>query len=224
MLPFGSPLGRAARIVALAAGLAALTAVEACVRPSASRPMLQQPEQRFKDYADSATRQKARNKGWGDEQRLALIDSTGPYPLRLRHGPLVRIIPHDDLEAFRMEEFQVTGWQFVARFEVTPLPEFPARGYPKLSLDTGNVNYLFLRHSVADGWQALIGPGCENATITFACSGSRYRVDELERHEAGATATKVPPGTARFVWSDDDETVWIRCVSGCCQLGAKISL
>jgi len=197
--------------------------IQSCVRPSVAAPFLQQAGQGFKDYAGSATSKKARNKGWGDEQRLAITDASGPYPLKLRYGPLVRIIPHDDLEKLEMKDFQITGWQFVARFEVTPLSPLPELGYPKLSLNAGDQNFLFLRLSDRGVWQALIGPGCDNPTTTFGCTGSRYEVQELERHVEGATDTKLPPGTARFVWSDDDETVWIRCVSGCCQLGRKIS-
>lgn len=218
MLPIGLLRKPTARTVALAIGLAALAGTQSCVR--SSLPMLQQPSQNFPDYADSATSKKAGNNGWSDEQRLALPDSTGPYPLKLRHGPLVKIIPHDDLEKMEMEQFQIQGWQFVARFIVTPIPEMPTLGYSKLSLNPGERNYLFLRHSRA-GWEALIGPGCENPAKDPNCSGTRHRVQEIEQHEKGDTRTKLPPGTARFVWSDDDETVWIRCVSGCCQVGSK---
>jgi len=223
MLPFGLLWRRAARTLALATGFFALAVIQSCARSSVSLPALQQPGQKFKDYADSATSKKTKNKGWGDEQRLAIMDSSGPYPLKLRYGPLVRIIPHDDLEKLEMKDFQITGWQFVARFEVTPLPQLPELGYPKLSLNPGDQNFLFLRRSDVGVWEALIGPGCDSPTTTLRCTGSRYRVRELERHVEGATDTKLPPGTARFVWSDADETVWIRCVSGCCQLDQKIT-
>lgn len=163
--------------------------------------------------ARSATRAKRAIPGWGDQQRLAVLDSAGPADTtgRLRHSALATIAPHDELERFSADSF-AGAFRLVAT--VTSDSAYPKLGM--LPADTTYPNTLWLRRVSGTTWQARM---TIPANASIPPGGSRHKFFAV----IPTTHSEPVPGTARWIWRADDESVWVRCGSGCCELGNEIA-
>jgi hypothetical protein len=143
--------------------------------------------------------------GAHDEQKLAIVRGMGPqpHPSRIRAS----VTPVDDLD--QLDESDYATWRDVATFWLRDDPEgtkyapdCPTKPRGCWGLRRGK-NTLQLRY---DGvWHAQVLPGG---------NGTPWPLDVNDC----AHFDVMVPGTARFHWRDDDDTVWIRCSQGCCQV------
>jgi hypothetical protein len=160
-------------------------------------------------------------KGWYDEQRLAIADAPGKP---LTTGALIgTAFPHpllgtlDDVDDFK------AMWIPVATVRLDGAPA----GHPtyakykaKLNFERGDNEVELCR---SDPSMRCVPEGMEPSTTCDADSdGSRwwariisptdtaYRCVTRRRHPESM------PGTVRWRWLLDDETLWVRCSFGCC--------
>jgi hypothetical protein len=150
--------------------------------------------------ARALTAQKARVPGWFDEQRLA----TGTRG-NLRHTALARIVPYDQLERYRTRDF-TDRWLFVAVIDSDS-------AYAKLGLapttPQGSPNRLDIQFRSRDQlWIARMRRPAGDSTL-FRVVHDPHPADPI-------------PGSARWVWQEDDESAWVMCGAGCCQLGTAM--
>ena len=155
----------------------------------------------------SGRRKEERVKGWYDEQYLAVIDANG----KLRPSSIKgRTIPASRLDTLDLTHFTCTGctkddWVPVA----TVIIESDSAGYylNKLNLLKDGPSQISIRHnaSVPGGrWEALI--------------------TNVQRHSVGRRMIWIDhrnmrvPGTSRWHFMGNDETVWMRCSYGCCDV------
>jgi hypothetical protein len=136
----------------------------------------------------------ARVKGWHDEQKLAVLDGGKLVPRKL-----ATIIPAEDLED--LDETAFETWRDVATiwFAEDPGPDY---GPKKWGFRKG-VNTLQMKYVGSGNWQAQVKGGDEPGEL---------RVVPTRHWNAFV------PGTARWNWKDDDESIWIRCAQGCCDV------
>ncbi|MEJ7809466.1 MAG: hypothetical protein WKG32_03530 [Gemmatimonadaceae bacterium] len=204
-------------------GLALAAATASCVRQpvsSVDAPALRGlSDSAVGEYVRAATRKKSKFPAFADSQRLAIPDSTQPG-LRLRHGPLAKIVALEDIEKYKKaSDFDYdlakkSGWRPVAGIEMND-PAFPGGfAYAKLGLINGVTNSLHITRDPRTGrWWAKMEPSKQ----TFAVEWKNHEGDpDLP---AGGI-----PGVARWLWRDSDETAWIRCANGCCTLGDAAEL
>lgn len=135
-------------------------------------------------------------KGWYDQQSLAI-----PSGLHVRPQPKIgTVIPNPDLgdNTFTFAEGVSTA---VATIEIGDIPEYKS----KLGLTAGT-NSLSLR--VKDNkW---------TAEIKNPATGTVKTLKVIRRDHTGE-GFKIP-GTVRWRWLAGDETIWVRCLYGCCQV------
>jgi len=173
-------------------------------------------------------------KGWNDYQKLALKNPTGPtYP-----GTLAGYVtPDGDLENRDLAAFQ-NKWVHVATIELDGPPGVyqaklglgaptPANPQNHLWMCNGAWNICQPASQASGGpaagtagtvakpdcsgdpgnpetwWSATVDPGNQ---VAFRC---------VHREDHGTIPV---PGTARWRWILNDETIWVRCANGCCQV------
>jgi hypothetical protein len=148
-------------------------------------------------------------KGWYDEQILAEDNGQGG----LKNDYLsAKIVPTVQSGTLKLSQFE--DWQQVATYYLDHYTKAYGRKL-KVIPDKTNINVgyeIWLRHNddlgPNDGWQA---------EIRSAVLGNSVAVSvKREGHETGAFHV---PGTARWEWSENDETAWVRCAEGCCSVG-----
>lgn len=164
------------------------------------------------------TRRKARVQGWVDSQPLAVPDSgpsvgttagvaRGAQAPRLRYGPGAKIVPIDYLEHLVGKDF--AQWRTVAYI-------YSEGAYPKLGIphpdSVGRPVALELRH-ISDrdsvGWEArVVYPPARYVSRTMPVHRHKHSPDEYP-----------VPGSARWIFTADDEAGWIDCDMGCCTVG-----
>lgn len=179
--------------------------------------------------------QVVRQKGWYDEEYLASSTPTsGPSPQLDGAGAFGTVFPVPELKGRKREDYPVgtfvpVGWISINRF---------SNGYSAkygFSLNTAppqgrDVNALFLcldngtnrckarpkkpcspTRDQASGllFYARLGKGPDDPKGTDFC------VDFV-----GTTLGVSTLGTVRWRWLDDDQTVWVSCPAGCCQISA----
>ena len=147
--------------------------------------------------ARALTVTKTRVPGWVDEQRLA-VGTRG----NLRHTARARIVPYDRLERYKTSDF-TDRWLFVATIDSDS-------AYAKLGLDStragGAPNRLDITYSSSERrWKAR---------MTTPTGTSRQFLVVYEGHPVDPV-----PGSARWVWKEDDESAWVMCGAGCCEIG-----
>ncbi len=157
----------------------------------------------------------ARIKGWNDVQRLAVKDGDHVVPSMIWGT----IVPHPLLDKLD-DPAKFKSWVHVADEVV----EGPAASYPKLNLTAG-VNKVYLCHNIPSACGITSPPACAAdptdgiqwwARITSGIGASVDRCVVRRTH----TDPGVPPipGAARWRWQAKDETNWIRCPTGCCEI------
>lgn len=176
----------------------------------------------FKD-----ARRVAEIKGWYDEERLA-----APSPDSALHPASVWgvIFPHPGLGALTSSSFLRT-WQHVA--DAVLEGTTPPYGTTKLNLGEGtNLIYLCSGEVQTDcgidtTWtDPRRNPPTGRQLCDPSTDGRRWWakiVDPLGRTEFRCVYRRdhgriVMPAAARWRWKETDQTVWIRCDDGCCDL------
>ncbi|MGH7500494.1 MAG: hypothetical protein ACREL7_01940 [Longimicrobiales bacterium] len=144
--------------------------------------------------ANSADPPQRRIKGWYDRQFLMDVQAGTP----VRSHVLGSIFPHEDLATYDVQKFK-DGWTEVATIEMS---DVLAKYQTRYGLSEGT-NRLELRIDGSNQWLGrIIDP-----------NDSMFDV----RIVPGHTHTQ-PIAVARWGWFDDDETMWVRCADGCCQV------
>lgn len=150
--------------------------------------------------------------GWHDEQRLSIPGPAGAVGAGLTPTTLMgHAFPDTLLEQRQPAEFDA-GWVPVSTIELSGGAD--GRIYTsKLNLSTG-VNQVFLRKA----------PGTMRfkALIISASGDSVEFAVKRHGHEGFQAATGLRiVGITRWRWLEDDETLWTRCLEGCCEVIRK---
>lgn len=143
-----------------------------------------------------------RIKGWYDQQFLAFKDAdmAKAQPTALRGT----VVPRPGLDTLSKEDFQ-HAWVPVSDIHVPS----PSAYQSKLNLHPG-WNELALRLFAGGKWRARI---TSSLGIGVERDVKRYG------HEGLKAATGIDiPGTNRWRWVANDETIWTRCLEGCCEV------
>jgi hypothetical protein len=176
------------------------------------------------------------NKGWHDEQFLAVLNTAGePIPSRLKGT----VVPHPDLLTRTVDNYKATflpvafvgfdmagGNQqalayYKAKFNFDPVPVSQLKNMNKLELCFGTTSECDNMPAPPAGsacatnvdaagrrwWVRLVG-GRDN-TIKHRCVIRR-------EHPALPVGVRFAK-TARWRWLLADETVWHECTQGCCE-------
>lgn len=157
--------------------------------------------------------------GWYDEQQLAVMTGTGLHP-----DSVATIFPDDQLDVLNSEaDYQNKGWIDVAYVTMShAIPDYESKFNFKVTPDSTQVNVIAICHGEPDGTNCPMNgqtPSPENATwrwwarITAPDNTVVYRKVK-QPHPHGQS---VPPVT-RWRWLDNDESFWIRCIQGCCEV------
>jgi hypothetical protein len=160
--------------------------------------------------ADPGQRRVRLIKGWHDYQWLAVKGHApgasylpGETPLMPRRS-YAAVIPDPDLEKREISHFRA-GWVPVATVVLRDTSDVYRR---KFGFEVGE-NHIFLK---LDGreWTASIRPE----------RGGEFerRVTRRDHSIDVDTAGIRIPGAARWRWSLDDESIWVRCDAGCCEI------
>jgi hypothetical protein len=147
---------------------------------------------------------KRRVKGWLDEQRLAVRDKSGEPLKPSKHG-VSTIFAVDNLESYtKPEDFEKPDWIHVATIS-------SPQEYPKLGLigSPGIQAEMYLHH--------VASPAAWSARIISIDKKGKATTSEFKVDMVGHDGEDIP-GVARWGWDDNDETIWVRCANGCCQV------
>jgi hypothetical protein len=163
--------------------------------------------------------------GWYDEQRLAEPSKTGPVPNVGNATGWVR--PDPGLSGRPASAYSTSKWLPSAVIEL----DGPSSVYLNklgVSKDKSGKYTSSIDICMADGsgrCEGIVpdtkgtcpvspGGGLWFARIHAGNGATIYRCVEYEK----ITPPFQPPGTTRWAWVDDDDTVWISCPSGCCKV------
>ena len=178
---------------------------------------------------------RSHSKGWYDEQILMVADAAGK-------GPEVSaitgtFIPDEHLgkgDGPALTSRFITGWQRVAEVAIRG----NAGGYTsKLNLFTSGEkmgeNTVLLCYAepgqpnnctgvdpakmkCADNWYSAIVHG----NLSDAASRTQYFCVIRRTHDVASGMRSHPPipGVVRWRWALNDETMWVRCLNGCCEI------
>lgn len=175
-----------------------------------------------------------RQKGWYDEEYLAsTIKTPGGFPVLDPAGAFGTVFPVPDLkdrniESYHLGAFVPVAWisitaassgylgKYGIRFNTAP-PQRPDVNVLSLCLDDGTNNFCKVKmnhlcHSTRDQssgyfFYARIVTGPDDP------EGKDFCVDYI-----GTDPTVSTPGTVRWRWLDNDQTIWVSCPAGCCQI------
>jgi hypothetical protein len=132
-------------------------------------------------------------KGWYDQQVLAIPSGENVRPQAIV-GTVIPVPGLADLP------FDATTYLQVATIEIGDIPQYKS----KLGLKRGT-NLLFMRGE-GDNWDAYVqAPDGEKKYL------------KAHRHGHEGQGFNIP-GTVRWRWLSKDETIWVRCLEGCCQV------
>ena len=163
-------------------------------------------------------------KGWHDEQWLARQGIAGLHPQPFRGT----IVPVKNLADFDATTFGSPTWVRVARVAVSPQDpvyetkfHFTAAAMPLLMNQIDLCQGRFADCAASDPGAGPVSeprcPGGANADwwarITNT-KGQKFFHCVTRRPHVGVTM----PGTARWLWDDNDELIWIECNEGCCKV------
>ena len=142
-----------------------------------------------------------RVQGWFDEQRLAIHSSTTTAEgVTVEPSSVIgKATPDWQLKSRSFADFNA-GWVYVGSLH---LPTVPTGYTSKLGVSAGD-NKLYFRRFPGDVWKARIIPA----------NGPPVTRDVIRTDHKGVNV----PATMRWRWLGNDETVWARCVEGCCQV------
>lgn len=182
----------------------------------------------FPGLGDPKERRVFAVKGWHDEQWLA-------HPVAGAPGAIVpkpfrgTLVPVKNLSSLKIAAFRGPDWVTVAGVAITPHDsDYQGKfGFTEATMP-GTMNKVALCNGdwaacIAKGGSPAVVPtepacpptddGTWWARITSTTGSHRYFCVKRNGH-AGITM----PGTARWRWLNTDETIWIECDAGCCQV------
>ena len=105
----------------------------------------------------------------------------------------------------------VSGSCTNADYKPVAIIDLPARipdYYTKYKLDMGRTKLLLRYDQAIDEWQAATQP---------MAGGAIYKTRIFVHFHKHAKLPRTPE-VARWKWSDKDETMWVRCANGCCEV------
>jgi hypothetical protein len=188
-------------MIGVRCGAAWCTVSEKAVKPSAPYAA--------SGVTDPRKRRVREIKGWYDEQRLWSIDK-GKWAHPTNNVGTIFADP--GLDQRPLSDFETKDGVLAAHVAMSNADAAYKR---KLNFDQagvgGEMNKIYIRHDATagpkSGWWAKIvsarGDVRDNFKVTY-------------RHHG------IPiPGIVRWRWKWDDETVWIACVQGCCEVEAE---
>jgi hypothetical protein len=144
-----------------------------------------------------AERQRRLIRGWYDQQVLAIPSGSNVKP-----QPVVgTVIPDANLGA---AEFVLNTEVHVATIEIGEIAQYKT----KLGLKNGKNELYLVRTGLGDNdWTAYVG---------LPEDPDRKKL-KAKRHGHEGENFDIP-GTVRWRWLSKDETIWVRCSLGCCQV------
>ena len=172
--------------------------------------------------------------GWYDEQRLATMRNRQLVP-----GPVAVVFADPNLD--RDPKLYDSTWQSVAYVALSQADPIYERKYRFVATPFGNqvdltgLNVVALcrgdaceipqsqRSRVAqcqkatapsDKWWVRTGPPTANPGNP---DDWEYKCATRYGHESEPVPIPIPPAV-RWRWSDKDETIWVRCGQGCCEV------
>lgn len=173
-----------------------------------------------------------RQKGWYDEEYLASTTPSGSLPTLDAEGAFGTVVPVPDLDKRTKNFYQPGKFVPVAWISISPSsngyfdkygfspsaapPKRPDVNAVSLCLDDGknicNANPKHICTPTRDQTSGLlfyarVGKGPDDLAGTDFC------VDFI-----GTNPDVSTPGTVRWRWRDDDQTIWVSCPAGCCQI------
>ena len=158
-------------------------------------------------------------KGWHDEQTLAKPGGKTSSQVSGAAFPQPELDRIEDEGSFR-ERWIPSAYILLDRpYAGNPL-NLP-RGHTTVELCRGS-SVACTGATAARCKHALPSPGALNqwwARISSENGDTFYRC--VRRHEhtmASGSSGVIPEGAVRWAWSDDDESLWIRCADGCCTI------
>jgi len=140
-------------------------------------------------------------RGWYDQQFLALPNGSSPFGVI--SSVLASTVPDDNLESY------TTPAAFATRRHVADVT-FPNGGIAGTKYETrwhfkskGNTVDLQLNPTTSNWTVYVNGVPYDNLTVKYTS-------------HAGFPIA----GTARWHWKPNDESLWVRCIDGCCEVDA----
>lgn len=156
-------------------------------------------------------------RGWHDDQVLAVSDPGAPSGLAPR-GPRARLFPHPLLGTWN-DPADFGEWRTVAHALI--VQGRPGKYADSLNLGTDPTEYELLHVNLGGPPPAEVG----SLTCTASATGTWYmRMTRRSTVMYGCVTQRAHPearqlpGTARWRWKVNDETMWVRCPGGCCTL------
>lgn len=174
--------------------------------------------------ADRKERRVFAVKGWHDDQWLARTGSAGLYAQPFRGT----IVPVKDLADFDATTFATPAWVEVARVSISPQdPVYETKFHFTTAAMPEKMNRIALcQGSWTDCLAADRPPPISSAPPKCATADDRWwaRITNTRGEKFYKCVNRVVnagvtmPGTARWLWSDTDEWIWVECDQGCCQV------
>ena len=172
-------------------------------------------------------------KGWYDEQLIA--DPYGGTSPRLTANKVVgTVFPVGDLEGRTIAAYRGKGWQQAAWVSLSDDSPAYFRKYgfkknpaPGASASVNAIALCFAQTSNS-GECGANKPAC--AVVDSVHGGRWYakvtNAGERDRlfcvaYRPSPFAEVQPPGVVRWRWTLKDETIWISCPSGCCEIDSN---
>jgi hypothetical protein len=147
--------------------------------------------------------------GWGDEQRLGIVVGGNLVPSTIRAS----VTPMPNLQS-RASSYYEADYKTAAVIWL--------RGDPSSTVYSSQwgmrqgMNILQLKYvSSTKKWLARVGPTDNTGKLLSSASFHEVTVNQVPHYDM------VVPGTARFRWQMKDETIWVNCDQGCCQVDGK---
>ena len=202
------------------------------IHPQDSRPFKSSPE-----IFEGGDLSRPLIKGWYDRQLLAGPGSNGPVVTSI----MGTIIPDAHIDVITNESVYENNWAHQATVGIDAASSYYLHkfNFIKNEGDTPQ-NHLWLCHNVpptsetgcpglgppgfakkcADGWVMRISQGSQAnpRNSKFFCVIRRGHVMMPAKPGTGMVMTPHITGTARWRWLLKDDTMWSRCVQGCCEV------
>lgn len=167
--------------------------------------------------------------GWSDVQQLSQGSEDVGGPGTLRPDRVIGlIVPNPKLDGYRMADYPLEKWTWVAAIFVHPVPGASPAGYARLHLKNG-MNLVYLRRTALGsgvGWQTMI----VDTPLAAAAHSQNVLAHALDdgdepftalRRDHSAVRLTIPtfrvPGAPRWRWHPSDEVTWLPCDFGCCE-------
>lgn len=177
-------------------------------------------------------RRNVRVKGWYDEQQLATYTSAGLGPPLPDVGT---VIPTAGLDSLHEPTYEDGAWMQVAQVNMRPsagpyAASFNFYGDPGPPPRARHASLALCRDGTGrcrpeppftsfDATECTGSDGGERwiARVSSETGPPKYFCVLFRKHPAGFHV----PNVVRWRWRADDETIWVSCPAGCCEVNAK---